>query len=62
MLANVLPTIKQKLVGGITAALNLDLNITCKLLDYALDSSTIGLDFCQRNFTSFTFPVDQASA
>ena len=59
LLANVLPNIKQKLVSTITSALNQDLNITCKLLDYTLDSTTTGLDLCKRNFANFAFPVEQ---
>ena len=42
LLASVLPNIKQKMVNSITASLNLQLNMTCKLLDYTLDSSITG--------------------
>ena len=42
LLASVLPNIKQKMVSSITASLNLQLNMTCKLLDYTLDSSITG--------------------
>ena len=43
----------------ITASLNLELNMTCKMLDYSLDTSTTGLDLIKRNFSNFTFPVEQ---
>ena len=45
LLASVLPNIKQKMVSSITASLNLQLNMTCKLLDYTLDSSITGNTF-----------------
>ena len=42
LLGTVLAKQKQELVTLITATLNLDLNLTCKLLDYTLDCSTTG--------------------
>ena len=42
LLGTVLAKQKQELVTRITATLNLDLNLTCKLLDYTLDCSTTG--------------------
>lgn len=42
LLATVLSKMKQELVTNITASLNLDLNLTCKLLDYTLDCTTTG--------------------
>ena len=47
------------MVTMITASLNLELNMTCKMLDYSLDTSTTGLDLIKRNFSNFTFPVEQ---
>ena len=37
-----MPNVKQKMVTMITASLNLELNMTCKMLDYTLDTSTTG--------------------
>ena len=59
LLARVPPHIKQKLVASTAGSLNLDLNMTCKILDYALDGTTTGLDLCARAYSNFTFPVDQ---
>ena len=42
LLGTVLAKQKQELITLITATLNLDLNLTCKLLDYTLDCSTTG--------------------
>ena len=35
--------------------------VVLKLLDCALDSSTTGLDLCNRAFGHFTFPVEQVA-
>ena len=51
LLASFLPNIKQKMVSTITASLNLQLNMTCKLLDYTLDSSITGRYYLQGNIT-----------
>ena len=42
LLGTMLSKMKQELVTNITASLNLDLNLTCKLLDYTLDCTTTG--------------------
>ena len=36
-----------------------DLNVTCKLLDYTLDSSSLALDLSKRSFSQYSFPLDQ---
>lgn len=42
LLGTVLAKMKQELVSMVTSALNLELNLTCKLLDYTLDCTTTG--------------------
>ena len=56
LLASVLPNIKQKMVSSITASLNLQLNMTCKLLDYTLDSSITGNTFRVRPSPVYPYP------
>ena len=54
LLAKVPAHIKQKLTTAITASLNQDLNITCKLLDYTVDGTTTALDLCHRHGINLT--------